>query len=46
MGISYLEINHATGTSLDTIKNALPIYLDALMKSSQDDTIILWQILS
>jgi cytochrome c-type biogenesis protein CcsB len=34
---SYLEINHATGTSLDTIKNALPIYLDALMKSSQDD---------
>ena len=34
---SYLEINHATGTSLDTIKNALPIYLDALMKASQDD---------
>ena len=34
---SYLEINNVTGTSLDTIKNALPIYLDALMKSSQDD---------
>jgi cytochrome c-type biogenesis protein CcsB len=34
---SYLEINHATGTSLDTIKNALPIYLDALMKASRDD---------
>jgi cytochrome c-type biogenesis protein CcsB len=34
---SYLEINHATGTSLDTIKNALPIYLDELMKSSQND---------
>ncbi|WP_395044408.1 cytochrome c biogenesis protein CcsA [Flavobacterium sp.] len=35
--VSYLEINHTTGTSLDTIKNALPIYLDALMKSSQDN---------
>jgi cytochrome c-type biogenesis protein CcsB len=34
---SYLEINHATGTSLDTIKNALPIYLDELMKASQND---------
>lgn len=34
---SFLEINHETGTSLDTIKNALPIYLDALMKSSQDN---------
>jgi cytochrome c-type biogenesis protein CcsB len=34
---SYLEINHTTRTSLDTIKNALPIYLDALMKASQDD---------
>lgn len=38
---SYLEINHATGTSLDTIKNALPIYLDELMKSSQTDNYIM-----
>ncbi|WP_298136890.1 cytochrome c biogenesis protein CcsA [Flavobacterium sp.] len=34
---SYLEINHVTRTTLDTIKNALPIYLDELMKASQND---------
>lgn len=32
--VSFLEINHATGTSLDTIKSALPVYLDALLKAS------------
>ena len=35
--VSFLEVNHPTGTALDTIKNALPIYLDALMKASQDN---------
>ena len=34
--LSFLEINHTTGTALDTIKNALPVYLDALQKASQD----------
>ncbi len=34
---SFLEINQETKTSLDTIKNALPIYLDALMRASQDN---------
>lgn len=33
--VSYLEINHKTGTALDTIKNILPIYFDALMKASE-----------
>jgi cytochrome c-type biogenesis protein CcsB len=32
--VSFLEINHATGTSLDTIKSALPVYLDALLKAA------------
>ncbi|MFN3755059.1 cytochrome c biogenesis protein CcsA [Flavobacterium sp.] len=32
--LSFLEINHATGNALDTIKGALPVYLDALMKAS------------
>jgi cytochrome c-type biogenesis protein CcsB len=32
--LSFLEINHTTGTALDTIKGALPVYLDALMKAS------------
>jgi cytochrome c-type biogenesis protein CcsB len=32
--LSFLEINHTTGTALDTIKSALPVYLDALMKAS------------
>ena len=35
--ISFLEANHPTGTALDTIKNALPIYLDALQKASLDN---------
>jgi cytochrome c-type biogenesis protein CcsB len=35
--LSFLEINHATGTALDTIRLALPAYLDAVMKASQDD---------
>ncbi len=33
--ISYLEINHPTNTSLDTIKNILPVYLDALQQATQ-----------
>ncbi len=32
--VSYLEIEHATGTALDTIKTALPLYLDELMKGA------------
>jgi hypothetical protein len=32
--LSFLEINHSTGTALDTIKSALPVYLDALMKAT------------
>jgi cytochrome c-type biogenesis protein CcsB len=32
-----MDISHTTGTSLDTIKSALPIYLDALLKASQKD---------
>jgi len=35
--VSFLEANHPTGTALDTIKNALPVYLDALMKATQDN---------
>ncbi len=35
--ISFLEISHATGTSLDTIRLALPAYLNSLMKASQDN---------
>lgn len=34
--LSYLEISHRTGTSLDTVKMVLPAYLDAAMKASQD----------
>src|SRR5690606_26632837 len=30
--ISNLELSHATGTALDTIKTAFPIYLEALSK--------------
>jgi cytochrome c-type biogenesis protein CcsB len=33
--VSFLEVEHATGTALDTIKNALPVYLDALMQASK-----------
>lgn len=32
--LSFLEINQPTGTSLDTIKNVLPFYLNALDKAS------------
>ena len=35
--ISYLEINKPTGTALDTIKNVLPFYLNAVNKSSQSN---------
>jgi len=35
--LSYLEINHATTTALDTIRLALPAYLNAAMKASQDN---------
>jgi cytochrome c-type biogenesis protein CcsB len=35
--LSFLEISHATGTSLDTIRLALPAYLNAAMKASQDN---------
>ena len=34
--VSYLEINHTTGSALDTIKNALPIYLQELTKAVKD----------
>jgi cytochrome c-type biogenesis protein CcsB len=33
--VSYLEVNQPTGTALDTIKNVLPYYLNAVNKSSQ-----------
>jgi cytochrome c-type biogenesis protein CcsB len=32
---SYLEINHTTGTALDSIKNALPFYLRALTTGTE-----------
>lgn len=32
--LSFLEISHPTGTSLDTIKNVLPFYLNSLDKAS------------
>ncbi|WP_333667177.1 cytochrome c biogenesis protein, partial [Flavobacterium sp.] len=35
--VSFLEAGHPTGTALDTIKNALPVYLDALMKATQNN---------
>ncbi|MBF6640819.1 cytochrome c biogenesis protein CcsA [Flavobacterium sp. J49] len=35
--VSFLEINHTTGNALDTIKGALPVYLDALMKATETD---------
>jgi cytochrome c-type biogenesis protein CcsB len=35
--ISYLEISHTTGTSLDTIKQALPLYFEKVLKASQDN---------
>ncbi|MEK8179958.1 cytochrome c biogenesis protein CcsA [Flavobacterium buctense] len=33
--VSFLEINHTTGNALDTIKGALPVYLDALTKATE-----------
>lgn len=33
--VSYLEANQPTGTALDTIKNVIPYYLNAVNKSSQ-----------
>jgi cytochrome c-type biogenesis protein CcsB len=33
--VSYLELDKPTGTSLDTIKNVMPYYLNATFKSSQ-----------
>ncbi len=35
--LSFLEMDHATGTALDTIRLALPAYLNAVMKASQDN---------
>ncbi|MDN3677043.1 cytochrome c biogenesis protein CcsA [Flavobacterium paronense] len=35
--VSFLEASHPTGTALDTIKNALPVYLDALLKATQSN---------
>jgi cytochrome c-type biogenesis protein CcsB len=32
--VSYLEINHRTGTTLDTVKNVLPVYFETLMKAT------------
>jgi hypothetical protein len=33
--VSFLEINQPTGTALDSIKNVMPFYLNALDKASQ-----------
>jgi len=33
--VSFLEIEHPTGSALDTIKNILPVYLDAVMRATQ-----------
>lgn len=33
--VSYLEISETTGTALDSIKNALPMYLNSLAQASQ-----------
>ncbi|MGC4039225.1 MAG: cytochrome c biogenesis protein CcsA [Flavobacterium sp.] len=35
--LSFLEINHTTGTALDTIRLALPAYLNEVMKASQSN---------
>ncbi len=34
--VSYLEINQLTKTSLDTIKTALPLYFNALLKATEN----------
>lgn len=33
--VSYIEINHKTGTVLDTIKNVIPVYFDELLKATE-----------
>lgn len=33
--VSYLELNHRTGNALDTIKNVLPLYMNALTSASE-----------
>ena len=33
--VSFLEINHSTGTALDSIKNVMPFYLSAVDKATQ-----------
>ena len=33
--VSYLELNEPTGTALDSIKNLMPFYLDAVSKSTE-----------
>ncbi|MEZ4787726.1 MAG: cytochrome c biogenesis protein CcsA [Flavobacterium haoranii] len=35
--LSFLEITEPTGTSLDTIRSLMPIYLDAITKASQNN---------
>jgi cytochrome c-type biogenesis protein CcsB len=35
--VSFLEINHRTGTALDTIRMVLPIYFEALREASQNE---------
>lgn len=35
--VSFLEINEPTGTALDSIKNIMPFYLDAVQKASQSN---------
>lgn len=35
--VSYLELNQPTGTALDSIKNVMPFYLNALEKASQNE---------
>ncbi|WP_438966317.1 cytochrome c biogenesis protein CcsA [Flavobacterium sp.] len=35
--VSYLEVNQPTGTALDTIKNVLPFYLNAVNKATQSN---------
>lgn len=34
--VSFLEVNQPTGTALDSIKNVMPFYLNALDKASQN----------
>lgn len=34
--VSYLELNETTGTALDSVKNILPYYLDAVSKATEN----------